>query len=100
MGHYEPLEAEGALADRVVAFSRRTERAMIIVVVPRLVAGFLQDPELPCPAPAAWGDTRLELPPALAGRRLINHLTGRLVPKLSGTLAVAAAVWWISRSRC
>ena len=47
---YEPLEAVGALADRVVAFGRRTERAMIIVVVPRLIAGLLQDPELPCPA--------------------------------------------------
>ena len=44
------------------------------------------------PRPAAWGDTRLELPPALAGRRLVNHLTGRPVPTSSGTLAVAAAL--------
>ena len=67
-GHYEPLEVAGASADRVVAFARRTEQAMVVVVVPRLIAGLLQDRELPCPAAGAWGDTRLELPPALAGR--------------------------------
>ena len=62
------------------------------MVVPRLVAALLQDRELPCPAPAAWDDTRLALPPALAGRPLLNHLTERPVPTSSGALAVAAAL--------
>jgi (1->4)-alpha-D-glucan 1-alpha-D-glucosylmutase len=88
-GSYEPIEVVGGLADRVLAFARRTERAMIIVVVPRLIAALLQDREQPCPAPAAWGDTRLLLPPACAGRELLNHLTERAVPTSSGSLAVA-----------
>jgi (1->4)-alpha-D-glucan 1-alpha-D-glucosylmutase len=91
-GSYEPIEALGALAERVVAFARRTEQAMIIVVVPRLIAALLQDREQPCPAPAAWGDTRLELPPVFADRELLNHLTERPVPRPSGALAVADAL--------
>jgi (1->4)-alpha-D-glucan 1-alpha-D-glucosylmutase len=87
-GSYEPIEAGGALADRVIAFARRSEQAMIIVVVPRLVAALLQDREQPCPTPSAWSDTRLELPPAFAGRELLNHLTERPVPASSGSLAV------------
>jgi (1->4)-alpha-D-glucan 1-alpha-D-glucosylmutase len=87
-GSYEPLEAAGALGDRVVAFGRRTEREMVVVVVPRLIAGLLEDRELPCPAAGAWGDTRLELPTALAGRELVNQLSDRPVPTSSGALKV------------
>jgi (1->4)-alpha-D-glucan 1-alpha-D-glucosylmutase len=88
-GSYEPIEAAGALADHVVAFARRSGDATIIVVVPRLVAALLQDREQPCPAPAAWGDTRLALPPAFAGWKLLNQLTEQPVPTSSGSLAVA-----------
>jgi (1->4)-alpha-D-glucan 1-alpha-D-glucosylmutase len=88
-GPYEPIEAEGALADRVVAFARRTEQAMIIVVVPRLIAALLADRDQPFPAPSAWGDTRFALPPAAAGRDFLNHLTAQRVPSSSGTLAIA-----------
>ena len=91
-GSYEPLEVVGSLSDRVVAFARRSEQASMVVVVPRLVAALLQDREQPCPAPAAWGDTRVTLPPALAGRPLLNHLTERPMPRSSGTLEVAAAL--------
>jgi (1->4)-alpha-D-glucan 1-alpha-D-glucosylmutase len=82
----------GVLADRLVAFGRRTERETIVVVVPRLVAGLLQNPELPCLASDAWGDTRLQLPPAYVGRRLLNHLTERPVPGSPAALAAAAAL--------
>ena len=88
-GSYEPLEAAGGLGDRVVAFGRRTEREMIIVVVPRLVAGLLEHQGLPCPAAPAWGDTRLELPPASAEREFVEHLSGRRMPTSSGPLMVA-----------
>jgi (1->4)-alpha-D-glucan 1-alpha-D-glucosylmutase len=88
-GSYEPLETAGALAERVVAFGRRTERQTLIVVVPRLVAGLLGDRELPCPAAGAWGDTRLELPPALAERELVEHLSERAMPTSSGSLSMA-----------
>jgi (1->4)-alpha-D-glucan 1-alpha-D-glucosylmutase len=88
-GFYEPLEAGGALADRVVAFGRRTEREMIIVVVPRLVAGLLEHQGLPCPAAPAWGDTRVELSPSLAEHELVEHLSERAMPTSSGALRVA-----------
>jgi (1->4)-alpha-D-glucan 1-alpha-D-glucosylmutase len=91
-GVYEPIEAVGGLADRVIAFARRTEQAMIIVVVPRLIAALLEDPQQPWPVPAAWNDTRLELPPAFAGRELVNHLSERPAPTSSGRLAVADAL--------
>ena len=91
-GSYEPLEVVGSQSDRVVAFARRSEQASMVVVVPRLVAALLQDREQPCPAPAAWGDTRVTLPPALAGRPLLNHLTERPMPRSSGALEVAAAL--------
>jgi (1->4)-alpha-D-glucan 1-alpha-D-glucosylmutase len=90
-GAYEPIEPVGDLADRVIAFARRTEQTAIIVVVPRLIAALLLGRDLPCPAPAAWGDTRLELPPAFAGRKLLNRLSERPVPT-SGWLAVADAL--------
>jgi (1->4)-alpha-D-glucan 1-alpha-D-glucosylmutase len=88
-GAYEPLEVAGALADRVVAFSRRTQEHIAIVVVPRLVAGLLEDRELPCPAAGVWGDTRLELPPALPAPKLVEHLSERALPASSGSLMVA-----------
>jgi (1->4)-alpha-D-glucan 1-alpha-D-glucosylmutase len=91
-GSYEPLEVAGSLSDRVVAFARQSEQELIVVIVPRLVAALLQDREQPCPAPAAWHDTRVVLPPALAGRRLLNHLTEQPVLWSSDRLAVAAAL--------
>jgi (1->4)-alpha-D-glucan 1-alpha-D-glucosylmutase len=91
-GSYEPLEVVGSLSDHVVAFARRSGQESMIVVVPRLVAALLQDRELPCPAAAAWGDTHLALPPALADRRFLNHLTERPVGKPSAGLALAAAL--------
>jgi (1->4)-alpha-D-glucan 1-alpha-D-glucosylmutase len=54
-----------------------------------LVAGLLEDRELPCPAAGVWGDTRLELPPALPGRKLVEHLSERALPASSGSLMVA-----------
>jgi (1->4)-alpha-D-glucan 1-alpha-D-glucosylmutase len=88
-GAYEPLETAGAFGDRVVAFSRRTEGEAVIVVVPRLVASLLDDRDLPCPAAGVWGDTRLELPPALAELQLLEHLSERALPTASGSLGVA-----------
>jgi (1->4)-alpha-D-glucan 1-alpha-D-glucosylmutase len=91
-GSYEPLEIMGSLSDRVVAFARRNGEESMIVVVPRLVAALLQDRDQPCPAPDAWGDTRVTLPPALAGRRLLNYLTERPLPWSARGLALADAL--------
>ena len=56
-GSYEPLEGAGALADRLVAFGRRTEREMIVVAVPRLIAGLFQIRSCRAP-PEQYGMTR------------------------------------------
>ena len=60
----------------------------MIAVVPRLVAALLEQRELPCPAPAAWGDTRLELPADFAGD-LLDQLTGTPVSAPAGSVAIA-----------
>jgi (1->4)-alpha-D-glucan 1-alpha-D-glucosylmutase len=74
-GSYTPLEATGPHADRLVAFARNTEQAILIVIVPRLVAPLLEGAQLPLPPATAWGDTRVVLP-EVAAERLHNPLTG------------------------
>lgn len=58
---YHPLESDGTLADRVVAFARGDA---VVSVVPRLLVSVLRD---------GWGDTRLLLP----NGRWRNVLDGR-----------------------
>lgn len=100
---YLPLVAEGEKAAHVVAFARRHRRRAALVVVPRLAAS----PRLASPAApvgrAIWGDTRIALPAALAGRRLICALSGRrLTP--GRTLAIGDALdplpvaLWVTRN--
>ncbi|HVE21032.1 MAG TPA: malto-oligosyltrehalose synthase [Acidocella sp.] len=74
-GNYIKLEAEGAMAPHILAFSRSENKKQIVVAVTRLAARFLGDaPLLPA---ADWGDTALTLPGALwvdvFGER---HVTG------------------------
>jgi (1->4)-alpha-D-glucan 1-alpha-D-glucosylmutase len=90
-GSYEPLEAAGDLADHLIAIGRRTETAQMIVIVPRLIAGLLRDCTAPCPAPAAWGDTRIALPDGFSDD-LRNQLTGKPVAPTSGSITVADAL--------
>jgi (1->4)-alpha-D-glucan 1-alpha-D-glucosylmutase len=87
-GSYEPLEATGSFGDRVITFARRTQQATMIVVAPRLIAALLEGREAPCPAPAAWGDTRLELPFDLAGD-LLDLLTERPLPAPARSITIA-----------
>jgi (1->4)-alpha-D-glucan 1-alpha-D-glucosylmutase len=62
-GNYVPLAVEGAKKENVCAFARLLENEMVIVVVPRLVAGLLKQQQLPLGS-AVWQDTRLQLPGA------------------------------------
>jgi (1->4)-alpha-D-glucan 1-alpha-D-glucosylmutase len=72
-GDYEPLEATGRFADRLVAFTRRCDGHALIVVVPRLTA------QLGCPPIGlVWEDTAMKLPPARTAWR--DVLTGREWP--------------------
>jgi len=61
-GEYLPLAVEGEKADHVVAFVRKSGSASVLVVVPRLVAGLLQDMDVVPIGPRIWGDTHVLLP--------------------------------------
>jgi (1->4)-alpha-D-glucan 1-alpha-D-glucosylmutase len=76
-GTYQPLAADGAAASRLLAFAREHAGAAMLVVVPRLVAPLLADPQTPRIAPARWADTALLLPAGLAGRPALEVLAGR-----------------------
>jgi (1->4)-alpha-D-glucan 1-alpha-D-glucosylmutase len=83
-GAYQPLDAHGAWAEHVCAFARVDGDAAALTVFPRLLARRGVD-ALPL-GPEYWADTRLELPPALAGR-YANVLTGERVETEAGRAA-------------
>ncbi len=88
-GDYVPLYAEGERAAHVCAFARSLDGHAIVTVVPRLIVGLTDGVErLPCGA-AVWGDTRLMLPEALAGRTLRNLLTGETLTMEGDGIALA-----------
>jgi len=59
-GHYEPLAVSGEKAEHLIAFCRRHFGEALIVVVPRLTAGF------ETAVGGAWRETRIALPQAEA----------------------------------
>jgi len=61
-GEYLPLTVEGAQAERVCAFARRRDAAMIISVAPRCIAR-LAPPGAP-PLGDVWRDTWIQVPQA------------------------------------
>ena len=77
-GEYVPLATAGAHAERVVAFLRRSPQAVVLVLVPRLIAPLLPDSGELLPPPDAWADTALELPEAWAGAAAEVTLTDEL----------------------
>jgi (1->4)-alpha-D-glucan 1-alpha-D-glucosylmutase len=71
-GDYRPLDARGAAADHVVAFSRGA--GAVLVVVPRLLARLgVSGPPL---GASVWQNTTLAPGPVPVGARLQNILTG------------------------
>jgi len=94
-GSHRALRAYGAAAGHVVAFLREHRQDSVLVIVPRLpflLAAAVDAPAAPEPpglqeraegaprAPvgaAVWGDTRVRLPRALAGRRLRGAAGGQ-----------------------
>ncbi|MXP62178.1 malto-oligosyltrehalose synthase [Roseomonas sp. M0104] len=80
-GRLIPLRPEGSRAEGVLAFLRQAGTEALLVAVPiRSVPllGAMQDGL--ALAPDAWGDTRLPLPPELAGRSWRCLLTGSSRP--------------------
>jgi len=63
-GDYVPLPASGARCDHVFAFARRHGGDVAITCVPRLVASVI--PDGAPPIGSVWGDTRIDVAPALA----------------------------------
>ncbi|HEY5300861.1 MAG TPA: malto-oligosyltrehalose synthase, partial [Acetobacteraceae bacterium] len=74
-GDYVALAADGHRAGHVVAFARRHDERMLMVVVPRLPLELLEDAGLAIP-PAAWAGTALALPSWLDGRTLHDVIGG------------------------
>jgi (1->4)-alpha-D-glucan 1-alpha-D-glucosylmutase len=74
-GDYVPLAAEGAIARHVIAFARQHQRAVALIIVPRLPFALLSDAASVLIPPAAWSDTALILPARFA-RPARNVLTG------------------------
>jgi (1->4)-alpha-D-glucan 1-alpha-D-glucosylmutase len=78
-GEYLPLAVEGAKAKHVVAFARKFGTTTALVVVPRLIAGLLNDIDLPPIGAQIWEDTHLLLPSQSCSQNCRNALTGEVL---------------------
>jgi len=78
-GEYLPLEVEGAKAKHVVAFIRKSGTTRALVIVPRLVAGLLNDIDLPPIGPRIWDDTHVLLPFRGNSEKCRNVFTGEVL---------------------
>jgi (1->4)-alpha-D-glucan 1-alpha-D-glucosylmutase len=75
-GEYLPLRVEGAKANHVVAFARRSGTTSVVVVAPRLIAGLLNDADVAPIGSQIWGDTRVRLPLCSCSTKYRNAFTG------------------------
>jgi (1->4)-alpha-D-glucan 1-alpha-D-glucosylmutase len=78
-GEYLPVAVEGTKADHVIAFVRKAETGRVLVVVPHLVAGLLNDFDLPPLGPQVWGDTQVQLPECARPEKYQNAFTGEVI---------------------
>ena len=77
-GDYQPLPVEGSRARHVFAFARTLGSDTSITVVGRLLASVATERSLPL-GEAAWGDTRVQLPPTLPHSAYREIVTGAMV---------------------
>ena len=75
-GEYLPLVAEGAKAEHVTAFVRISAKSNVLVVVPHLVAGLLDDADVPPVGERVWQDTEIVLPFCTCSDKYRNIFTG------------------------
>ncbi len=76
-GSYEPLSVDGPRSEHVVAYLRRTDEALLVVIVPCLLAGLTDDtPQAPT-GEAIWNGTVLHFPKAIQGQTVTNLYTGQ-----------------------
>ncbi|HYE35172.1 malto-oligosyltrehalose synthase [Methylocaldum sp.] len=89
-GGYHPLAAEGKKAEHLCAFLRRFGSRTVLVAVPRWIRRLGNDAvSAPLDDRRIWDDTRLLLPPAVAGTYL--HCFTREHLTLNGTGPLMAA---------
>ncbi|WP_339411346.1 malto-oligosyltrehalose synthase [Pseudomonas sp. EA_35y_Pfl2_R5] len=74
-GDYRPVAVQGEHIERVLAFIRSHGQEHMLVVVPRLSAGLLDNSPIPLIPAQRWGDTHLLLPPDLSGCTLMGTLS-------------------------
>ncbi|MCU1298172.1 MAG: hypothetical protein JWO91_2450, partial [Acidobacteriaceae bacterium] len=72
---YLPLKIEGEKAKHLIAFARRTDDEIAIVVAPRLWAQLMGQNDNSLADSSLWKDTRVELPCAREGHIYRNALT-------------------------
>jgi (1->4)-alpha-D-glucan 1-alpha-D-glucosylmutase len=78
-GAYIPLAGVGRGAKHVCSFARQQNQHVVLVAVPRLLARFVPDPQLPPIGPQIWGDAWLTVPPGSTTQRYRNLFTGEIV---------------------
>lgn len=76
-GDYRPLEAAGAHADSVIAFSRGRGADRAVVAAPRFLTSVVADGRLPI-GPEVWRDTEVLLPAGASGAGW-EAITGRVI---------------------
>jgi len=92
-GEYVPLQVSGAKQEHLFAFARIQGDQAVVVVVPRLLTGVIEDPtELPV-GERIWGDTRVTMPSWKDDSPYQNVLTGSQSATTSddGRQTIAAA---------
>lgn len=92
-GEYVPLQVTGAKREHLFAFARLHGDQAVVVVVPRLLTGVVEDPADLAVGEGVWGDTKVTMPSWKEGSLYQNVLTGRqsvTVPD-EGRQVVAAA---------
>jgi (1->4)-alpha-D-glucan 1-alpha-D-glucosylmutase len=84
-GKYVPLVAQGVKAAHTVAFARRFQNLILIVITPRLIATLLNERETPPIGSGVWEDTHIVLPSFAAHTNYQNAFTGEvLTPAQTG----------------
>ena len=96
-GSYEPLQVEGPLARHIVAFARRHEGQMLVVVTGRLFAALSRrsadDDATPAlPDAQAWKGTTVRLPEGVTQGVFENLLTGESLAAREGHVDLADAL--------
>lgn len=92
-GEYVPLQVFGPKRDHLFAFARIHGDQAVVVVVPRLLTGVIEDPtELPV-GERVWGDTRVTMPSWKEGSPYRDVLTGTQLATISddGRQSITAA---------